>query len=119
MHEGGRSEGGLSRQAGIDLVSTVCARSENQNSIPLWNSKDASTTTMMVGTLATIANSATSRTCSRPFPPIRDVLARRSARRLAISTMITIAATRLATSSSATIGGVSSAPVVPSSETMT
>ena len=85
------------------------ARSENQNSTPLWNSNEAKITTSRVGTLAITEKSATRRTCSRPLPPIGDRAARRIATRRATSTISAIAGTRLATSSAATIGGVSSA----------
>ena len=44
------------------------ARSENQNSRPLWNSTEAKIATSTVGTAAITENSATSRVCSRPLP---------------------------------------------------
>ena len=44
------------------------ARSENQNSSPLWNSSEAKIATSTVGTAAITENKATSRVCSRPLP---------------------------------------------------
>ena len=67
-------------------------------------------TTSRVGTLAITEKRATSRRWSRPLPPIGDRAARPIATRRANSTISAIAGTRLATSSKATIGGVSKAP---------
>ncbi len=44
------------------------ARSENQNSSPLWNSSDAKIATSTVGTAAITEKSATRRVWSRPLP---------------------------------------------------
>ena len=79
---------------------TVWARSESQKSSPLWNSSEAKITTSKVGTLAITENKATSRTWSRPLPPIGECAARRIASRRATSTIRAMAGTRLATSSS-------------------
>jgi hypothetical protein len=76
--------------------------------VPLWNRNEAKITTSKVGTLATIENKATSRTWRRPLPPIGDAAARRIAIRRAANTISAMAGTRLATSSIATIAGVSS-----------
>jgi hypothetical protein len=61
-----------------------------------------------IGTLAITENSATSRTCSRPLPPIAVRAARRIATRRPISTNSATQGSKLAISSSATTGGVSS-----------
>jgi hypothetical protein len=62
-----------------------------------------------MGTLATMEKIATSRTCNCPSLPIADAAARRFATRRPSSTKSAMAGTRLATRSSATMGGVSSA----------
>ena len=85
------------------------ARSENQNSRPLWNSSEAKIATSTVGTAAMTENSATSRVCSRPLPS-PPCSARAIATRRDNSTISAIAGIRLATSSSAISGGDSSEP---------
>ncbi len=83
----------------------VFTRSENQNCTPNWNSSEAKITTSTVGTAAMPANSATSRTCNCAPASPRRRLASRIATRRAISTTSVITGSRLATSSSVTIGG--------------
>ena len=70
-------------------------------------------TTSRVGTMAMIEKSATSLTCSRPFPPMSERTARRIASRRATITISTIAGTRLTTSMIATASGVSGESGLP------
>jgi len=103
------SESKVERATWTVFSSIPRARSENQNSSPLWNNKDAKIATSTVGTAAITENKATRRVCRRPLPS-PPCSARLIAIRREYRTISTIAGIRFATSNSPINGGESNDP---------